>query len=211
MAASTSAALVKASASSTHDGERVRILSGVDDGTRVALALGDSVADGKHVQPVATRPRTDPPPSHWRGTAARSTTARAEWMQDSGGSTADGTARPGAAAIPEATWLESLQRALLYRSRTLELLRGLSQRYGAVALMRTGFFPPLISLFGPDANRFVLLDQEQQLSAKRAWDFIMGRIFPNGLLLRDGADHRHHRVSCRSRSTTRRCASTSPA
>ena len=114
-------------------------------------------------------------------------------MQDSGGSTADGTAGPGAAAIPEATWLESLQRALLYRSRTLELLRGLSQRYGTVALMRTGFFPPLISLFGPDANRFVLLDQEQQLSAKRAWDFIMGRIFPNGLLLRDGADHRHHR------------------
>ena len=62
------------------------------------------------------------------------------------------------------SWLESLQRALLYRSRTLELLRGLSQRYGTVA--RTGFFPPLISLFGPDANRFVLLDQEQQLSAR---------------------------------------------
>ncbi len=97
------------------------------------------------------------------------------------------------ARIPEATWLESVQRALLYRSRTLQLLRELSDRYGPVALMRTGFFPPLVSLFGPDANRFVLLDQEQQLSAKRAWDFIMGRIFPNGLLLRDGADHRHHR------------------
>jgi cytochrome P450 len=52
---------------------------------------------------------------------------------------------------------------------------------------------PLVSLFGPDANRFVLLDQEQQLSAKRAWDLIMGRIFTNGLLLRDGLEHRHHR------------------
>src|SRR5262249_4244488 len=26
-----------------------------------------------------------------------------------------------------------------------------------------------------------------------AWDLIMGRIFTNGLLLRDGADHRQHR------------------
>jgi cytochrome P450 len=97
------------------------------------------------------------------------------------------------AAIPEGTWLESLQRALLYRSRTLRLLREQSERYGPITLMRSGWFPPLVSLFGPDANRFVLLDQEQQLSAKRAWDLIMGRIFPNGLLLRDGADHRHHR------------------
>src|SRR5262249_36945178 len=30
-------------------------------------------------------------------------------------------------------------------------------------------------------------------SAKKAWDIIMGRIFTNGLLLRDGDDHRQHR------------------
>lgn len=98
-----------------------------------------------------------------------------------------------AQAIPQTTWLESLQLALQYRHRTLELLRGVSQRHGHVVMQRTGIGPPLVSLFGPEANRFVLLDIEQQLSAKRAWDFIMGRIFPNGLLLRDGADHRHHR------------------
>jgi len=36
------------------DGERVRLLSGVDDGARVALDLGDSVGDGAHVQPATT-------------------------------------------------------------------------------------------------------------------------------------------------------------
>jgi cytochrome P450 len=104
-----------------------------------------------------------------------------------------GTVHAIAAEIPETTWLETLQRALLYRSRTLSLLREQSRRYGPVTLMRGPLFPPLVSLFGPEANRFVLLDQDQQLSAKGAWDLIMGRIFPNGLLLRDGADHRHHR------------------
>ena len=98
-----------------------------------------------------------------------------------------------APGIPSTTWLSPLELALQYRHRTLELLRRTSAQHGPVVLHRTGLAPPLVSLFGPDANRFVLLDQEQQLSAKRAWDFIMGRIFPNGLLLRDGADHRHHR------------------
>ncbi len=105
------------------------------------------------------------------------------------------THAPIEAAIPEASWREALERALRYRTRTLRLLREQSARYGPITRMRmpVPIFPPLVSLFGPDANRFVLLDQEQQLSAKGAWDLIMGRIFPNGLLLRDGADHRHHR------------------
>jgi len=51
----------------------------------------------------------------------------------------------------------------------------------------------MINLFGPDANRFVLLDRDRIFSARRPWDMIMGKIFPNGLLLRDGDDHKHHR------------------
>jgi cytochrome P450 len=61
---------------------------------------------------------------------------------------------------------------------------------------------PLVSLFGPEANEVVLLDKEQLFSARRAWDLIMGRIFPNGLLLRDGADHRHHRRIMRTAFNT---------
>jgi cytochrome P450 len=100
---------------------------------------------------------------------------------------------PSPAELPRTGWLESLRTALAYRHRTLELLRGISTRHGRAALQSAGLGPSLVSMFGPDANRFVMLDQERQLSARRAWDFIMGRIFANGLLLRDGADHRNHR------------------
>jgi len=98
----------------------------------------------------------------------------------------------GAARIPRATRWETFRHTLQYRYKTLELITRIQRRYGPVVLQHTALVP-LVSLFGPDANRFVLLDQQQILSAKRAWDLIMGRIFTNGLLLRDGDDHRHHR------------------
>ena len=51
----------------------------------------------------------------------------------------------------------------------------------------------MVNLFGPDANRFVLLDRDRIFSARQPWMMIMGRIFPNGLLLRDGDEHKQHR------------------
>jgi len=63
---------------------------------------------------------------------------------------------------------------------------------GPVAVMGRGRFTNVF-LFGPDANRAVLLDRADSLSSREPWMMIMGTIFPNGLLLRDGAEHRHHR------------------
>ncbi|MFM7143104.1 MAG: cytochrome P450 [Alphaproteobacteria bacterium] len=100
--------------------------------------------------------------------------------------------------LPRSSWIESFRLAFEYRQHTIELLRGLSARHKRAALQATGVGPRLVSLFGPEANRFVMLDVERQLSAKRAWDFIMGRIFANGLLLRDGADHLQHRRTMQS-------------
>jgi cytochrome P450 len=94
--------------------------------------------------------------------------------------------------MPRASGWETFRQTLQFRNRTLELITRINERYGPVVLQRTAV-APLVSLFGPDANRFVLLDQQEFLSAKGAWNIIMGRIFTNGLLLRDGADHRHHR------------------
>jgi len=64
--------------------------------------------------------------------------------------------------------------------------------FGPVAVMGRGRFTNVF-LFGPDANRAVLLDRDGILSSREPWMLIMGTIFPNGLLLRDGAEHRHHR------------------
>ena len=77
----------------------------------------------------------------------------------------------------------------------IDMLSGLRQQYeqlGPVVLQLSRPFK-MVNLFGPDANRFVLMDRDQIFSARRPWTQIMGRIFPNGLLLRDGTDHKHHR------------------
>jgi len=71
-------------------------------------------------------------------------------------------------------------------------LRTLHARHGAAVMQRVGPFT-MVNLFGPDANRLVLLDRDRIFSSKRPWDQIMGQIFPNGLLLRDGDEHKHHR------------------
>jgi cytochrome P450 len=39
----------------------------------------------------------------------------------------------------------------------------------------------------------VLMDRDRIFSARKPWMLIMGRIFPNGLLLFDGERHKHHR------------------
>lgn len=51
----------------------------------------------------------------------------------------------------------------------------------------------MVNLFGPDANCFVLLDQQRIFSSREPWMMIMGEIFPNGLLLRDGEEHKRDR------------------
>ena len=96
--------------------------------------------------------------------------------------------------VPRASALQMFRRLLSGESRddmlgTFGALRdehGLVVAYGRGAL-RSAF------LFGPDANRFVLLDQGGIFSARKPWMRIMGGTFPNGLLLLDGDTHKQHR------------------
>ncbi len=74
----------------------------------------------------------------------------------------------------------------------LGVVRGRFERHGSVVRQAQGPVK-MVNLFGPEANRLVLLDRDGIFSAKGSWDLIMGRIFTNGLLLRDGEDHRQHR------------------
>lgn len=48
-------------------------------------------------------------------------------------------------------------------------------------------------LLSPDANELVLRDRAQNFSAHHGWTPVIGDLFPHGLMLRDGADHRQHR------------------
>lgn len=96
--------------------------------------------------------------------------------------------------IPHPGLLFSLKNLLSMGGRQdmLRPLQQLSDRHGPVVAQGVGGFR-MVNLFGPDANRTVLLDRDQVFSSKRPWELIMGRIFPGGLLLRDGLEHKHHR------------------
>lgn len=50
-----------------------------------------------------------------------------------------------------------------------------------------------VSLLGPDANAFVLLDQTKLFSSTHGWGILLDRLFPRGLMLLDFDEHRMHR------------------
>lgn len=110
--------------------------------------------------------------------------------------TAAASRRPGKLRrLPRASLAATLK---IFTSPTQERinmrgrLQSLYDRHGDVACLDVGFFR-MVHLFGPEANRFVLLDKDRIFSARKPWMTIMGRIFPNGLLLMDGDEHKLHR------------------
>ena len=97
-------------------------------------------------------------------------------------------------AIPSASQWEVLVNVVTGRER-VDMRSGLQRMYdhhGPVVRRATGLFS-MVYLFGPEANRLVLLDKERVFSARQPWMMIMGKIFPNGLLLMDGDQHKQHR------------------
>jgi cytochrome P450 len=96
--------------------------------------------------------------------------------------------------VPRSTLSDMLQTMLRNQGRVdmLSPLQRLHERYGNAVMQATPLVK-MVNLFGPDANRLVLLDRDGIFSSRKPWTAIMGRIFPNGLLLRDGDEHKHHR------------------
>jgi cytochrome P450 len=93
---------------------------------------------------------------------------------------------------PEPSMLETFRRGRLMRSDPLACTRRMYESEGPVVGQRMGLFRS-VNLFGPDAVKHVVLNREGIFSNKQAWDLIIGKIFTNGLMLRDGEDHRYQR------------------
>ncbi|OUS26456.1 cytochrome P450 [Gammaproteobacteria bacterium 45_16_T64] len=72
------------------------------------------------------------------------------------------------------------------------LTKKMVSQYGEV-YRSNALFQNAISLVGPDGNEFILKDAERNFSSKRAWDTVLEKIFPNGLMLRDFENHKYHR------------------
>ncbi len=106
----------------------------------------------------------------------------------------DSAAKPFS-EVPRLKPLRAIRMLVTAGGGRVDMLSNLAAQFaelGPVVAQVGGPFR-MVNLFGPDANRTVLLDREQIFSARKPWTQIMGRIFPNGLLLRDGAEHVHHR------------------
>jgi len=67
-----------------------------------------------------------------------------------------------------------------------------AQRYGLVH-RSYAFGVTNVALLGPEANELVLLDTEKLFSSAQGWGFVLGRVFPRGLMLLDFDEHRLHR------------------
>jgi cytochrome P450 len=97
--------------------------------------------------------------------------------------------------IPSVGALRMLKQVFGGKSGRVDMLGPLDRQYhelGPIVRQPAGPFR-MVNLFGPDACQHVLMDRDGIFSAQKPWTQIMGRIFPNGLLLKDGEDHRHHR------------------
>jgi cytochrome P450 len=89
-------------------------------------------------------------------------------------------------------FLETLRLVKLSYQNPLEHSQELQSRFGNVVMQKL-VGKTFVNLYGADAHRLALVNDGQVFSNKKAWDLIIGRIFPNGLMLRDGDDHRYHR------------------
>lgn len=74
----------------------------------------------------------------------------------------------------------------------LAFTRAVHAQLGSVARTVIGGQPHVL-LLSANALETVLLDRDRIFSAKGGWSSLMGDLFPRGLLLRDGDEHRHHR------------------
>jgi len=94
--------------------------------------------------------------------------------------------------VPGTSGLPVIGQTLGFLHDPLAFTRSQYRRFGPIS--RINFlFRERACLLSADANELVLRDREGIFSAHDGWTPILGDLFPHGLMLRDGADHKHHR------------------
>jgi len=96
------------------------------------------------------------------------------------------------AHIPTRPGLPVLGHTLKFLKDPLGNQRRSFEEFGPVFRSNT-FFAWSVTLAGPDALEMVLMDREKNFSSRIGWHNMLGKLFSNGLMLRDFDDHRAHR------------------
>jgi len=70
--------------------------------------------------------------------------------------------------------------------------KSMKAKYGPV-YRSNSFFRDAVSLTGPDAAEFMLMDRDRNFSSELGWAPYLKRLFPRGLMLMDFDEHKAHR------------------
>lgn len=73
-----------------------------------------------------------------------------------------------------------------------ELIVSSWKKYGSVFKMRI-LGENIIGLGGPEANKLVLQEDQDHFLSKEGWEFILGDLFHNAIMLTDGEQHARYR------------------
>jgi len=95
-------------------------------------------------------------------------------------------------AIPGETGMPVFGHTFKFMKNCNHLFDEMHGKYGSVYYNKY-LVSKAIHLLSPEGNEFVLLDREKNFSSRKAWNTTLDKLFPNGLMLRDGDDHRFHR------------------
>lgn len=96
--------------------------------------------------------------------------------------------------IPTAPAWHAVLDLARFVSSPLSLARYKQRKYGDVYCVRALDGRKMITMLGPDAAEFVLMDRDKAFSARQAWMASpMGLYFSNGLLVMDPPEHIKHR------------------
>jgi cytochrome P450 len=89
-------------------------------------------------------------------------------------------------------------------TQPVEFLRPWYREFGPVSWTHS-LGRDFVLALGPDATQAVFTNRDRAISQK-GWEFQLGRFFPRGLMLLDGAEHHHHRLIMQEAFTRPRLA-----
>lgn len=74
----------------------------------------------------------------------------------------------------------------------IELINKKKNKHGEVYKMNV-FNKDTVVIAKPNLTKWALLDHAKDFNSKEAWENVLKKLFPNGLMLMDGAKHKYHR------------------
>lgn len=114
-------------------------------------------------------------------------------MADNAATTSSASSRPASIYdIPGESGLPFIGQTLEVIKDPENFSQRMQAKYGPIYRAKV-FFKESVTMFGPEANEFLLMDRQKCLSSELGWAPYLKRLFPRGLMLLDFDEHKAHR------------------